>query len=131
MTKRYVLTLLALFLSYSLVACNGHDGQKTQRTEAETRAEITGLWRLREVDNGVIYRADFKSDKRLTQIFEDHSGYVKERYGQWDLEGDSLYISERQGEYWLKIVELSDTMMLLLRSDSSAMVFDRLPPDTH
>ncbi|WP_167657167.1 hypothetical protein, partial [Porphyromonas levii] len=87
---------------------------------------VIGQWQLREVNNGVIYRAEFIEDGRLSQYFEDHTGYIKKRFGNWEVQGDTLFIEERQGAYSFFIAELSDSLMLLVRTDSTTMLFDRI-----
>lgn len=116
-----------LILLTLVLGCNSVNSE--EKSEKSPEELIIGTWQLRDVDNGVTYRADFKDLNRVTQYFEDYTGYGKMYPGEWELLGDTLHISERQGQYKLLLLELSDSLMLLLRPDSSAMLFDRVLPE--
>ncbi len=101
----------------------------TSRPKEDTRPfseRILGTWQMREVNNGVVYRSIFHEDGLLTQQFRDHFGGGKDRPGEWEVRGDTLTIYERIGISELFIHEINDSVMLLLRGDSSALVFDRV-----
>lgn len=124
---RYTRYLLLLLLTLSLgIACSERRETESETLPPATAEQVLGYWQLREVNNGVVYRAHFDTADRLYQYFEDQTGYARKRYGSWQLSGDTLYISERQGSYALLISELTDSVMLLIKPDSMTMVFDRI-----
>lgn len=120
--KKLPLLLALIVLVYSCTSQeNNSQSQEPSRSE-----QILGYWQLREINNGVIYRAHFDLMDQLYQYFEDQTGYARKRFGTWQVSGDTLYISERQGDYALVISELTDSLLLLVKPDSMTMVFDRI-----
>lgn len=124
MKKYYIKFIVIIALSFFTIGCK-KDGEDHGETEPQT-SEIVGPWQWREIDNGVTFKVDFIEDGRLSQYFEDHTGYAKQRFGNWQKQQDTLIIEERQGAYKFLIVELTDSLMLLVREDSTTMLFDRI-----
>ncbi|MBR8729782.1 hypothetical protein [Porphyromonas levii] len=124
MKKINLMFLGSLVFLIFFASCQRSDNYN--REAEEECLGVIGQWQLREVNNGVIYRAEFIEDGRLSQYFEDHTGYIKKRFGNWEVQGDTLFIEERQGAYSFFIAELSDSLMLLVRTDSTTMLFDRI-----
>lgn len=116
--------LTAFFLLFALSACGGDE---SDTEAADHPARIVGHWQLREVDNGVTYDIRFNADGTIEQHFRAADGYERRYPGSYSIESDTVEIDERRSVYRMIISELNDSVMVLLRADSSAVVFDRLP----
>lgn len=117
-----VLTLLLLLFAVSACGSDRNDA-----VEAEHAAKIIGHWQLREVNNGVTYDIKFNPDSTIEQHFRAADGYERRYPGFYSINGDTLKIDERREVSEMVVSELNDSVMVLLRADSSAVVFDRLP----
>lgn len=124
MTRLQILLLLPAALL--LGAC------RPSATETDdTAPTLAGTWQLREVSNGVTYTIRFIPDDgtersgRIEQHFSSYDGYSRDYPGTYSLRGDTLTIDERRDRSLLRVSSLTDTLLLLIRSDSAALLFDR------
>lgn len=123
--KRYLyINTIALLLSLLTVSC-GKDADNTNKADTE-EADINGVWQWREVNNGVVYKIEFKDNNTINQLFSEHDGRSRLYLGGWERSGHTLKIRDQRGEYMLLISEYTDSTMVLLREDSMALVFDRV-----
>lgn len=113
-----------IFLLFAISACEG-GGNDVVRADHATG--IIGHWQLREVNNGVTYDIKFNPDSTIEQHFRAADGYERRYPGFYSINGDTLKIDERREVSEMVVSELNDSVMVLLRADSSAVVFDRLP----
>lgn len=114
-----------VILLLSAVSACGSDRNDT--VEAEYAAGIIGHWQLREVNKGVTYDIKFNPDSTIEQHFRAADGYERRYPGFYSINGDTLKIDERREVSEMVVSELNDSVMVLLRADSSAVIFDRLP----
>lgn len=125
MIKRSMMRLLLIpFLLVLIAGCD--EGAKEERM-GQTDG-ILGHWQLREVNEGVRYEVVFCPDGTIRQHFTAPDGHERVYGGSYILSGDTITIDERQSISRLVITELSDSTMVLVRTDSVAVVFDRRSP---
>lgn len=114
----------AILLLSAASACGGGGNDVVK---ADHATGIIGHWQLREVNNGVTYDIKFNPDSTIEQHFRAADGYERRYPGFYSINGDTLKIDERREVSEMVVSELNDSVMVLLRADSSAVVFDRLP----
>lgn len=119
--------MLTIALGLLIMGCSG----EKKETPLSLKQQVTGKWKLREVNNGVEYYVTFHEDGRTTQIYQDSYGGGKERPASWSISGDTLYISEREEIYPMTFTEINDSIMILMRSDSVDVIFDRIKPESN
>ena len=125
--------LRLLLLSLSLVAVMAGCAPSGSDTDAEKGGhaeKILGHWQLREVNDGVLYDVRFKPDSTIFQHFQAPDGHERVYDGTYRIKGDTITIAERRNLSVLIISELSDSVMILVRQDSTAALFDRLPEES-
>lgn len=88
--------------------------------------KILGHWQLREVDYGVTYDVVFNKDSTLDWHLIRTDGYEVLYDGTYQIIGDTLKMREHRTQYNLIISEITDSVMILVRADSTVVVFDRL-----
>lgn len=115
-------TVILLLSAASACGGGGNDAVR-----ADHATGIIGHWQLREVNNGVTYDIKFNPDSTIEQHFRAADGYERRYPGFYSINGDTLKIDERREVSEMVVSELNDSVMILLRADSSAVVFDRLP----
>lgn len=113
---------LLLLISLLFVGCTGRE-ERSQTTRT-TETALVGKWELRESD-GVSYYVTFHPSHQLSQLFIATDGYRRHYPGQWRMSGDTIFISDRMQEYRLVVTEASDSVITLIRPDSTAMILDR------
>ncbi len=119
----WVLSLVAI-----LVSC-GKEQQEEDKQLPSLGEQIVGKWKNQEVNNGVEYFITFHYDHTISQVFVDPNGRARLYNGTWNLADDSLTIEDRGGVYRMLITEMMDSTMVMVRSDSMALVFLRYPDE--
>lgn len=118
------ITTLLLFC-FLLLNCAQKQAEGKQQTTPNEN--IIGKWRNQEVSNGVEYYITFHRDHTISQVFVDATGRARLYGGRWGLSGDSLTIEDKGGVYHMLITEMEDSTMVMIRTDSMAVVFNRYP----
>lgn len=118
--------LLVALLPLLIMSCSDKGSQED--ANPSNREMVIGDWKLREINNGVEYFVTFLEDGRMIQQFKDFNGGQRQYPGEWKVDGDTLFISERQGAYPLTFTEINDSTMIVMRTDSVDVIFDRMKP---
>lgn len=129
MSKRFVyITVLSLSI-YTLLctACQPKSGGNKQSEILRQQYDslILGRWQAQEINSGVVCSVFFMPRGRLSLYFHRPDGYNRQRPGEWNIQGDSLYLQEQTGPSTLFIEHLDDTLMVLRTIDSVPVFFER------
>lgn len=116
--KKLMLLVLLFGVVLSCINCRGKE-EKYERL-------LIGNWKYTDMRYGVTYNAIFHKDYKLSQIFETLDGRTRMRPGMWKVSGDTLFIIQQTGEYNLLFNSINDSSMVLIRSDSVAIAFNKL-----
>lgn len=119
-----------IIAGYCLLLLIGGMGCQNKKQHSKDYEELLiGSWKYSEINNGVTCTVTFHPDHRLTQYFEFQHGGGKARPGEWNVNGDTLFINEKTGESSLLFEVLNDSVMMLLTHDSIPVVFERITED--
>lgn len=81
------------------------------------------------LNSGSEYYFEFKDSVNLTQYFRSYNRAPRMYSGKWHITNDTLYIKDQRGAFNLVFREMSDSVMILTRTDSVELIFDALPSD--
>lgn len=89
---------------------------------------ISSKWKLQEVDGGIEYFIEFRDSLYIAQYYWEQDRFPKMYPGEWRVNGDTLFISDKRGNFSLFFYTLNDSLMILQRTDSVMLLFDRIVP---
>lgn len=107
-----------------LISC-GREQHTKGNSQPSLEEQIIGKWKNQEVSNGVEYFITFHHNHTISQVFVDANGRARLYDGTWQISADSLTIQDRGNTYQMVITEMMDSTMVMVRTDSMAVVFDR------
>ncbi len=126
--RSHIVSMLFLLLLIVFDGCrNAHNQNDLKKTYKESL--ISSKWKLREVDSGIEYFIEFRDSLYIAQYYREQEKFPKMYPGEWSINGDTLFINDKRGNFSSLFLTLNDSVMILQRTDSVVIIFDRLSDD--